>query len=58
MSQTQPPTPNTGRLSVPARRTRHPRNLAPIEGAADQIAGGILDPVLERGHIYVPAVGE
>lgn len=31
------------------------RDPAPLELAAEEIGSGILDPVLERGHIYVPA---
>jgi hypothetical protein len=34
------------------------RDPAPLEEAANEIATGILDPVLERGHIYVSAAGE
>lgn len=34
------------------------RDPAPVELAADEIGSGILDPVLERGYIYVPATGE
>lgn len=34
------------------------RDPAPLELAADEIGSGILDPVLERGHIYVSAAGE
>lgn len=34
------------------------RDPAPLEEAADQIGSGILDPVLDRGHIYVSAAGE
>jgi hypothetical protein len=34
------------------------RDPAPLEQAADEIATGILDPVLERGHFYVSAAGE
>ena len=34
------------------------RDPAPLELAADEIGSGILDPVLERGFIYVSAVGE
>lgn len=34
-------------------------NAAPeLTEAADQLEGGILDPVLARGPIFVPAVGE
>lgn len=34
------------------------RDPAPVDEAANEIAKGILEPVLERGHIYVPAAGE
>ncbi|MCV7226962.1 hypothetical protein [Mycolicibacterium komossense] len=34
------------------------RDPAPVELAADEIGSGILDPVLERGFIYVSAAGE
>jgi hypothetical protein len=34
------------------------RDPAPLEEAANELATGILEPVLERGHIYVPAAGE
>ncbi len=34
------------------------RDPAPLEEAADELATGILEPVLERGHIYVSAAGE
>lgn len=34
------------------------RDPAPLELAADEIGSGILDPVLERGFIYVSAAGE
>lgn len=34
------------------------RDPAPLEQAADELRTGILDPVLERGHIYVSAAGE
>jgi hypothetical protein len=34
------------------------RDPAPLEQAADELATGILDPVLERGHFYVSAAGE
>ena len=34
------------------------RDPAPVDEAANEIATGILEPVLERGHIYVPAAGE
>jgi hypothetical protein len=34
------------------------RDVAGLEEAADELAGGILDPVVERGHIYVSAAGE
>jgi hypothetical protein len=30
------------------------REPARVDEAADELAEGILDPVLERGHIYVP----
>lgn len=33
-----------------------PRSVAPVDQAADEIGDGILDPVLERGHFYVPTV--
>ncbi|QIZ37783.1 hypothetical protein [Saccharopolyspora sp. ASAGF58] len=46
-------------LMVPAIRAAvgYPgqrRDPAGLEEAADQIGDGILDPVLERGHFYVP----
>jgi hypothetical protein len=34
------------------------RDPAPLEEAANELATGILDPVLERGYIYVSAAGE
>jgi len=34
------------------------RDPAPLELAADEIGSGILDPVLERGSIYVSAADE
>jgi hypothetical protein len=34
------------------------RDLAPLELAANEIGSGIMDPVLERGSIYVSAAGE
>ena len=34
------------------------RDPAGLEDAADELETGILDPVLERGPIYVPAAGE
>jgi hypothetical protein len=34
------------------------RDPAPLEEAANELATGILDPVLERGHIYISAAGE
>jgi hypothetical protein len=34
------------------------RDPAPLELAAEEIGSGILDPVLERGFIYVSAAGE
>lgn len=34
------------------------RDPAPLDQAADELATGILDPVLERGHFYVSAAGE
>lgn len=34
------------------------RDPAPLELAAEEIGSGILDPVLERGFIYVSADGE
>ncbi|AQT81869.1 hypothetical protein B1R94_25415 [Mycolicibacterium litorale] len=34
------------------------RDPAPVELAAEEIGSGILDPVLERGRIYVPVVTE
>lgn len=34
------------------------RDPAPLELAAEEIGSGILDPVLERGFIYVSAVDE
>lgn len=33
------------------------RDPAGLEEAADELASGILDPVLERGHFYVAADG-
>lgn len=47
-------------LTVPEVRTRigYPgqnHDPAPFDLAADEIMDGILDPVLERGAIYVPA---
>ena len=34
------------------------RDPAPLDLAAEEIGSGILDPVLQRGFIYVSAVGE
>jgi hypothetical protein len=34
------------------------RQPAKIDDAANELADGILDPVLERGHIYISAIGE
>ena len=34
------------------------RDPAPLEEAANELATGILDPVLERGHFYISAAGE
>jgi hypothetical protein len=34
------------------------RDTAGLEEAANELDTGILDPVLERGHIYVSAAGE
>lgn len=34
------------------------RDPAPVGQASDELSTGILDPVLERGHIYVSAAGE
>lgn len=34
------------------------RQPAKVDEAADELADGILDPVLERGHIYISAAGE
>lgn len=34
------------------------RDPAPLDQAANEIGTGILDPVLERGSIYVSAAGE
>ena len=34
------------------------RQPAKVDDAANELADGILDPVLERGHIYISAVGE
>lgn len=34
------------------------RDPAPLEEAADELGDGLLDPVIERGHIYVSAAGE
>jgi len=34
------------------------RDVAGLEEAADELATGILDPVIERGSIYVSATGE
>jgi hypothetical protein len=34
------------------------RQPAKVDDAANELADGILDPVLERGHIYTSAVGE
>jgi hypothetical protein len=34
------------------------RDPAGLEDAADELESGILDPVIERGHIYVSAAGE
>ena len=34
------------------------RDPAPLEEAANEIGSGIMDPVLERGSIYVSAAGE
>ncbi len=34
------------------------RDTAGLEDAANELDTGILDPVLERGHIYVSAAGE
>lgn len=34
------------------------RDPAPLELAANEIGSGIMDPVLERGSIYVSAAGE
>lgn len=31
------------------------RNVAPLEQAVDELSEGILDPVLDRGTIFVPA---
>jgi hypothetical protein len=47
-------------LLLPAVRERigYPgqlRNLAPLDQIVDELATGILDPVLERGYIYVDA---
>lgn len=33
------------------------RDPAGLEDAADELESGILDPVLERGHFYVPTDG-
>jgi hypothetical protein len=34
------------------------RDTAPLTQAADELGDGLLDPVLERGYIYVSAAGE
>jgi hypothetical protein len=34
------------------------RDTAPLEQAADELGDGLLDPVIERGSIYVSAAGE
>jgi hypothetical protein len=34
------------------------RDVAGLQEAADELATGILDPVIERGFIYVSAAGE
>ena len=34
------------------------RQPASFDDAANELADGILDPVLERGHIYISAAGE
>lgn len=34
------------------------RDPAPLDLAANEIGGGIMDPVLERGSIYTSAAGE
>ena len=34
------------------------RDAAGLEDAANELDTGILDPVLERGYIYVSAAGE
>jgi hypothetical protein len=34
------------------------RQPARVDEAAEELADGILDPVLERGHIYTSAAGE
>ena len=49
-------------LMVPAVRAAlrypgQPRSLPRHDEAADDIGDGILDPVLERGHFYVPTPG-
>lgn len=49
-------------LLLPAVRERigypgQQRNLAPLDQIADELSTGILDPVMERGYIYVD-VGE
>lgn len=38
------------RISYPGQR----RNVAPFGQAADELSSGILDPVLDRGKIFVP----
>ena len=43
------------------RRISYPgqfRQPAKVDDAANELADGILDPVLNRGHIYVSAAGE
>jgi hypothetical protein len=34
------------------------RQPAKVDAAANELADGILDPVLKRGHIYISAAGE
>ena len=34
------------------------RNPIPIDQAAEELSDGILDPVIDRGNIYVSATGE
>lgn len=34
------------------------RNPARLEQAAEELSDGVLDPVIERGHVYVSAAGE